>query len=105
MDHLSRALPTENIFRFLRSIRSESLMRRPSHYGHYPVQSLFDVLKVIIEWLEVSYRECNRQLEILQTNNVIYSRDLVPSDRATCTLASRVNFFVSKKNLYQRGFP
>ena len=103
MDHLSRALPTENIFGLLRSIRSESLMR-PSHYGHYPVQSSFDVLKVIIEWLEVSYRECNPQLEILQTNNVIYSRDLVPSDRATCTLASRVNF-VSKKNLYQRGLP
>ena len=100
MDHLSRSLPTKRIVFLLRSIRSKSLMR------DYPAELEFDMLKVIIKWLEVSYRECNRQLEILQTNNVIYSRDLVP-DRGTCTLASSVNFefFVPKKNLRRRGLP
>ena len=96
MDHLSRALPTEKIFDLLESIRSKSLMR------HYPAELMFDMLKVIIKWLEVSFRECNRQLETPQTNNPISSRDLVPSDREACTIASRVTFFVSKKNLHQR---
>ena len=97
IDHISRALPTENTFNLLRSIRSESLIP-PSHYPS-SAQSFFNVLEVIIKWLEVSYRECNPQFDILQTNNVICYRGLVPSDRATCTLASRANFFVSKKNL------
>ena len=62
------------------------------------------MLKVIIKWLEVSFRKCNRQPETPHTNNPICSRDLVPSDRTTCTIASRVNFkfFVPKKNLCQR---
>ena len=64
---------------------------------HCPAEFVFDMLKVIIKWLEVSYRECNRQFETPQTNNLISSRDLVPSERATCTITSRVNFFVSKK--------
>ena len=91
-DHLSRARPTERIINLLRSIRSESLMG-----DNHTVQSLFDMLKVIIKLLEVSFRECNRELETPQTDNPICSRNLVLSDRATCTIASRVNFFVSKK--------
>ena len=60
-DHLSRALPTERIINLLRLIRSESVM------GDNPtVQSLFDMLKVIIKFLEVSFRECNRQLDSLR---------------------------------------
>ena len=96
-DHLSRARPTERIINLLRSIRSESLMG-----DNHTVQSLFDMLKVIIKLLEVSFRECNRELETPQTDNPICSRNLVLSDRATCTIASRVNFFVSKKNIRQR---
>ena len=70
---------------------------------HCPAELVFDMLKVIIKWLEVSFRERNPQLETPQTNNLIYSRDLVPSDRATCTITSRVNFkfSVQKKNLRQ----
>ena len=60
MDHLSRALPTKNIFDLLGSIRSESLIRM----RHYSAEVVFDMLKVIIKWLEVSSKECNRQLEI-----------------------------------------
>ena len=92
MDHLSRALPTKNIFDLLESIRSESLIR------HHPAELVFDTLKVIIKWLEVSFRECNRHLETPQTNNLICSRDLVLTDRATYTIASGVNFFVSTGN-------
>ena len=94
MDHISHALPTEKIFDLLKSIRSKSLLR---HY--YSAELVFEMLKVIIKWLEVSFKEFNRQLETPQTNNTICSRDSVPSDRATCTIASRVNFFVSNKNL------
>ena len=97
MDHLSRALPTEKILDLLESLRSESLIY------HYPAELAFGMLKVIIKWLEVSFRECNRQLETPHTNNLIYFRDLVPSDRETCTIVSRVTFFVSKKNLRQHG--
>ena len=79
-DHLFRSIPTEKIFDLLRkSIRSGLLI------GHYPTESESDMLKVIIKWLEVSLRECNRQLETPQTNNPICSRDLVLRDRATCT--------------------
>ena len=102
MDHLSRSLPTEKIFDLLRqSIHSESLIR---HYSAELVFDIVDILEVIIKWLEVSFRKCNRQLETPQTNNPICSRHLVPSDRATCTIASRMNFkfFVPKKNLRQR---
>ena len=96
MDHFSRALPTKNIFYLLESIHSGSLMRR-----RCPAELVFDMLKVIIKWLEVSFRECNQHLENSQTDNPICSRDLVPSDRATCTIASSVHIFVSKKNLRQ----
>ena len=91
MDHLPCARPTENIFNLLESLRSESSLFR------YPTELEFDMLKVITKWLEVSFRECNRLLETPQTNNQISSRDLDPSDRAPCTIASRVNFFMSNK--------
>ena len=100
MDHLSGALPTEKIFDLLRkSIFSRSLMRNCT------AELRLDMLKDIIKWLEVSFRESNRQLETPLTNNPICSRDLVPSDRGTCTISSRVNFFVSslKRNLRQPG--
>ena len=84
MDHLPRALPTKNIFdllekRFLQNLDFSFL---------YDSKSKFDMRLKVIKWLEVRFRECNRQLEIPQTNNPICSRDLVPSDRATCTIAS-----------------
>ena len=51
---------------------------------------MLDILEIIIKWLQVSVSsECNRQtLKIW-----FVSRDLVLSDRATCTIASRVNSF------------
>ena len=59
-DHLSHALPTERIFNLLRqSIHSEYLMR----HWHYSVELVVDMVKVIIEWLEVSFRRFNQQLE------------------------------------------
>ena len=52
MDHLSRAPPTEKIFNLLESLRLVSRIR------HYPADSklVFDMLKVIIKWLEVSFK-------------------------------------------------
>ena len=47
-DHLSRALPTKKIFKLLKSISSKVLIR------HCPAELVFDMLKVIIKWLEVS---------------------------------------------------
>ena len=83
MDHLSRALPTKNIFDLIEKQFLPNL--NPSYL--YDSKSKFDMRKVI-KWLKVRFIECNRQLEIPQTNNPICSRDLVPSDRATCTIAS-----------------
>ena len=85
MDHLSHALPTKNIFK--------SLVTMPLN-----PKLEFDMLKVIVKWLEVSFRECNRQLETPQTNNPICSRDLVPSDRASCTISSYLNFVTENLN-------
>jgi hypothetical protein len=48
-----------------------------------------DTLEIIFKWLQVSVSECNRQTPQLKSD--LWSRDLVPSDRATCTIASRVN--------------
>ena len=105
VDHLSCALPTKKIFNLLRrSIRSKFYTRRMvfrSSTSSVTRPPLYDILKVIIKWLEVSFRECNWLLETPQTNNFIYSRDLVLSDRKTCTIYSSVNFFFSKKILRQ----
>ena len=49
-EHLSRALPTENIFFLLRSIRTEHLI--PKYLA-----GLIDTLEIIIEWLQVSVSE------------------------------------------------
>ena len=84
-DHLSRALPTEMIFDLLRSIRSERLI-----HDDY----MLDTLEIIIKWLQVSVSEWwSRQPSPSQTKNRFVSRDLIPSGRATCTIASRLNFF------------
>ena len=61
MDHLSRSLPTEKIFDLLRqSIRSESLRR------HYSAELVFDMLKVIIKWLKVSFMNATDNLNPLR---------------------------------------
>ena len=52
-EHLSRALPTENIFHLLRSTPSGYLI----HHAHSAEFSL----KTIIKWLQVSVGECNRR--------------------------------------------
>ena len=55
-EHLSHALPTENIFYLLQSIRTERLI--PEYAG-----GVIDTLEIIIEWLQVSVNsECNRQI-------------------------------------------
>ena len=53
-----------------------------------------DMLQIINKWLRVSVSECNRQTPHTKIQFVF--RDLVPSDRATCTIASRENFFDDK---------
>ena len=60
IDHLSYALPTEKIFDLLELFHSESLIR------YYSEELVFDMLKAIIKWLEVSFKECNRRLEPLR---------------------------------------
>jgi hypothetical protein len=91
-EHVSRALPTNLIFFLLRSIRSECLIR------DYSAELMLDTLEIIIKWLQVS-SECNRQTPHTKNSICVFvSRDLVPSDRATCTIASRVNIFDTKSS-------
>jgi hypothetical protein len=57
----------------------------------------FDTLEIIIKWLQVSVSEHIRQTPKLKIQFI--SRDLVdlvPSDRATCTIASMVNLDTKK---------
>ena len=62
---------------------------------------------IIIKWLEVSFRKCVQQIETPQTNNPIFSRDMV---QATERLVLGYDHFLGellrldlKKNLCQRG--
>jgi hypothetical protein len=77
-EHITRALPTETIFYLLRKIPSESLTR-----GYFADL----MLEIIFKWLQVSVNECNQQTRHTK-NPTFVSRDLVPSDRATCTIDS-----------------
>jgi hypothetical protein len=79
------------IFHLLRSNRSEWLLR------DYSAELMLDTLEIIIKWLQVSVSECNP--EPLRLKIRFVSRDLVPSDRATCMIASRMNFFDTKLSL------
>jgi hypothetical protein len=54
-EHLPRALPTEMIFRRLRSIHSDHLIH------DYSAELMLDTLGIIIKWLQVSVSERNRQ--------------------------------------------
>ena len=87
-EHISRALPTELIFHLLGSIPLHVL-----HGRRYSAESMFDTLEIVNKWLQVSVIEYNRQNP--QTKIGFVFRNLVLSDRATCTIASRVNFFNS----------
>ena len=49
---------------------------------------MLDTLEIIVKWLQVSFSEYNRQIP--QTKIRFLSRDLVPTDRPICTIASRV---------------
>ena len=82
-----------NDFGLLRSIPSEHLI------GEYTAELILVILEIIIEWLQVSVRGCNRQTP--QTKIRFVSRDLIPSDRMTYTIASRVNFFDTKLSINQ----
>jgi hypothetical protein len=88
-EHLSHALPTEHIFFLLRSIRSEYVIRTSEYSAEL-------MLEIIIIWLQVRVGECNWQTLRLKIRFV--SRDLVQSDRRTCTIVFRVNFFDTKLN-------
>ena len=90
-EHISRSLPTERIFYLLRSVHSTRLLRE------YTVELMLNMLEIIIKWLQVSVSECNRQTP--RTKIRFVSRDLVPNDRATCTIVSRVNFFDTRLSI------
>ena len=80
------------IFDQLRSIRSV----RPL-IPDYSAESMLDTLDIIIKWLQVSVSDRSRQTLWLKI--WFATRGLVPSDRVTCTIASRVNFFDTKLSL------
>ena len=63
--HISCSLPTEMIFRLLRSISSKFLIRA----SYYSEEVKLDTLEIIIKWLQVSVIEGNRQTP--QTKNLI----------------------------------
>ena len=92
-DHFPRALSTEMIFDQLRTIPSDRLL------GDYSAELKLDKLEIIVKWLQVSVMNATDKLLRLKIQFV--SSDLVPSDRAICTIGSRVNYFMSKsgKNL------
>ena len=91
--HLSLALPTEMIFHQLRSIHLDRLER------DYSTELMLDALEIIIKWLQVSVSAVNATDKPLRLKIQFVSRDLVPSDRVTCTIASRVNFFDTKLSI------
>ena len=62
----------------------------------YLAELKIDILKIIVQWLQVSVSERNRTP---QTKIQLVSRDSVPSDQASCTIASRVNFNTKKLSL------
>ena len=78
-------------------------------YSNHCVQNPFPVVtlqnwrlicwRLLLSGLRSVLGNATDSLKPPQTNNPICFRDLVPSDRATCTIASRVNFFISNKNL------
>src|SRR6202034_2588931 len=90
-EHLSRALPTERIIYLLRSMRSKCLI------CDYSAELMLDTLEIIIKWLQVSVSDRNDKPLRLKIRFVF--RDLVPSDRTTCMIASRMNFFDSDTKL------
>ena len=76
------------IFHLLRSIlRSKRLIR--DYFTHTGLTQ-----EIIIKWLQVGVSEYKKTLRL---KFLFVSRDLVPSDRATCTITSRVNFSNTKK--------
>ena len=93
-EHLPHALPTETIFYLLRSTSLESILR------DFAAESMLDTLEIIIKWLQVSVTDKPLRLKIW----FLY-RDLDPTDRLTCTIASRVNFVDAKAPLKQNSPP
>ena len=92
MEHLPRALPTENDF----SSTSINSFGMPCTW----------LLSKIYAWYTGSYyqvawglclNECNRQRQIPSDCFFFMYRDLIPSDRSSCTSVSRVKFFDTKK--------
>ena len=68
--HISRSLPSETIFRLLRSISSEFLIRA----NEYSEEVKLDTLEIIIKWLQVSVIKCSRRTP--QTENLICVQEL-----------------------------
>ena len=66
MEHISHALLTEMIFHLLQSIPSELLLRFPRNPG----ESEYHTMEIIIEWLQVSVSECNRQTPQTKQSNL-----------------------------------
>ena len=65
---------------------------------------MLDILEIIIKWLQVGVTNATDKPLTLKIQN--FARDLVPSARTTCTIASRVNFFDTKLsvNVDSQGF-
>jgi hypothetical protein len=57
---------------------------------------MLDTLEIIIKWFQVISKATDKPLRLKIR---FVSRDLVPSDLGTCTIASRVNFFDTKLSL------
>ena len=95
-EHISRALPTEMIFYLLHSTPL-NLLLRPYDYSR---KLKLGTLEIITNWLQVSIIECNCQWQALWIKIwFVSSSNMVPSDRATCIIASRANFFFKNLSL------
>ena len=75
-----------------------------SEHRDYSAESMLDILEIIIKWLQVGVTNATDKPLTLKIQN--FARDLVPSARTTCTIASRVNFFDTKLsvNVDSQGF-
>ena len=85
------------VFYLLRSIPSPSESDRPILVREHSRELTLDVLEIIFNWLQVSVSDAT--VKPFKLNFWYVARDLVLSDRAICTIASRVNSFDAKLSL------
>ena len=92
-EHLSLALPSELIFCLFRTLCSERFIR------DYSAESRLDRLEIVVKWFQVSPTDKPLLVQLKSDLFIFLPRNLAPSDRATCMIASGVNFIDTKLSI------